>query len=117
MGGVSAVVGTLFDIALIAFFVTLVRIIITLSILHLPRHYLRNFLFCGSILGTVSLILMTFSFINNIFPGSISEIHLSDGKRQIVFLQMSHIGTYAYYKQVNKTLQDFTASGYIVYRE
>ena len=109
--------GTVFDISLIALFVTLIRIIITLSTLGFLRYFSRSFLFCGSILGAISFLLMLFAFIANSFPGSLSEIHMTNGKRQIVFMQMSHIGTQEYYDRVNHTLENLSGSGYAIYRE
>jgi hypothetical protein len=62
------------------------------------------------------MIITATAFIN-IFPAALSEIHLSNGKRELVFMQMSHIGTPKYYDEVQRRLQSLVASGYILYEE
>jgi hypothetical protein len=79
--------------------------------------FVRNSLLFGGILGFVSLFLMAFAFFSNTFPASLSSIHLTDGKRNIVYFQMSHIGTREYYKNVRSSLRALTQSGYVIYSE
>lgn len=117
IGWLRGLIGSIVDIVLIAFFVTLIRLFITRSVRWFSYHFLRNSLFCWSIIGGISAILLSFAFISNSFPGSISAIEMSDGKRHIVFMQMSHIGTEEYYAKVNLTLRELSASGYNIYRE
>ncbi len=117
IGWVAGIVGSVFDILLIGFFVTAISGFISKKDRSFGHRFLRNSLFCWSILGGFSSLLLSFAFLANAFPGSLSSIHLTDGKRQIVFMQMSHIGTRAYYDRVNHTLRDLTASGYTIYRE
>ncbi len=117
IGGVRGLIGSIVDIFLIAFFVTLIRWFISRRVLWFSHYFLRNSLFCGSIIGGISLVLLSFAYISNSFPGSLSAIQMSDGKRHIVFMQMSHIGTEEYYAKVNLALRDLSASGYSIYRE
>jgi hypothetical protein len=51
------------------------------------------------------------------FPASVGKIILSNGERNIVFFQMSHIATPDFYREVQSDLQFLTASGYTVYTE
>ncbi len=80
-------------------------------------HFLRNIFFCGSVLGFFSILLVFLAFLANTFPGALSEIQATDGKRKVVWIQMSHIGTASYYEQIYTRLQDFANKGYIIYRE
>lgn len=52
-----------------------------------------------------------------VFPASVGKIILSNGERNIVFFQMSHIATPDFYREVQSDLQSLTASGYTVYAE
>ncbi len=58
-----------------------------------------------------------FSFWNNTYPWSLSKIVLSDGKRTIVFLEMSHVATPKFYEIIRNDIIALTKSGYIAYIE
>lgn len=53
----------------------------------------------------------------HIFPASVGKIILSNGERNIVFFQMSHIATPDFYADIHNDLKSLTASGYTVYAE
>ena len=69
-------------------------------------HFLRNTFLYGSIVGVLSLLLVLSAFLSNTFPGALSDIRATDGKRGIVWIQMSHIGTARYYEDVRVRLQN-----------
>jgi hypothetical protein len=106
----------LFDIALIWFIVTIFAQIVGNRSPFFPR-LIRNTLLCGSILGFLSLLVVGFAFFSNTFPASLSSITLSSGKSEIVFVQMSHIGTREYYDDIQARLKRLSDSWYSFYRE
>jgi hypothetical protein len=114
---ISWLIGWSLDIVIIAFLITLFGAFFRKEKKTFHLYFKRNMLFCGSVLWFFSLVLLVFSFFFNTFPSALSEIHLSDGKRNIVFLQMSHIGSPSYYVDVRQSLQRLTLSGYTLYRE
>lgn len=117
LGWPLGVLGSIFDIFMIALIVTLVGRAFSRGKVEFVPFLLRNMLVCGSIIGWATVFLLSFAFYSNTFPGSLSEIHMSNGKRNIVFMQMSHIGSKSYYAQVHSRLTELTASWYYLYRE
>jgi hypothetical protein len=80
-------------------------------------HYVRSILVFTSVLWVFSSILLVFMAYQYAFPASVGKIILSNGERNIVFFQMSHIATPDFYREVQSDLQFLTASGYTVYTE
>lgn len=80
-------------------------------------HYIRSILIFTSVLWVFSSILLVFMAYQHIFPASVGKIILSNGERNIVFFQMSHIATPDFYADIHNDLKSLTASGYTVYAE
>jgi hypothetical protein len=111
------VLGALLDIAFIALIVTVFRRIFARRALSFHLHFLRNTLFCWAIIWGFSLFLVFLAVLSNTFPGALSIITLTNEKRTLVFVQMSHIGSPSYYDAVSKRLTDLARAGYSIYAE
>ncbi len=64
-------------------------------------HFLRSCLIFTSIFGIFSTILGAFIIYQNLVPGAVGKIILSNGKKEIIFYQMSHIAVPYFYEEVN----------------
>ena len=80
-------------------------------------HFIRSCLIFTSIFWVFSAILLIFILYQNLVPWAVGKIILSNGKKEIVFYQMSHIAFPHFYDRVNKDLQILSHSGSIVYTE
>ena len=117
LSGFMGIVGSVIDIVGIAIFATLISRIFSRTPAPLGTSFIKNGAIIGSVFGIFAIIILSGAFIANTWPTSISEIHMTDGNRQIVFVQMSHIGTPRYYDDVTSRLTTLAQSGYTLYRE
>lgn len=109
--------GWFFDLVLLGILMTVFSRLFRWSSLPFLRAILRNSLIFWSISGFLSIMVIIFSFWNNTYPWSLSKIVLSDGKRTIVFLEMSHVATPKFYEIIRNDIIALTKSGYIAYIE
>lgn len=65
-----------------------------------------------AIIGIFQSIFLAFIAYHNLFPGKLSDITISNGKQEVIFLQMSHIATEEFYKQKEETIYSLSASGF-----
>ena len=93
LGGLVSVFSGTFDILLIGLLITLIGRIWKKSLSGFRIQFQKNSLIFGSITGFFSLLLLVFVILSNTFPSPLSQITLSNGKRTIVFIEMSHIAT------------------------
>ena len=107
----------MFDILLIGVLITLIGRIWRKSESSFRTQFQRSSLIFGSITGFLSLLLLIFVILSNTFPSALSKITLSNGKRTIVFMEMSHIATPRFYETIRQDLERLTASGYTLYSE
>ena len=107
----------MFDILLIGVLITLIGRIWRKSESSFRTQFQRSSLIFGSITGFLSLLVLIFARLSNTFPSALSRITLSNGKRTIVFMEMSHIATPRFYETIRQDLERLTASGYTLYSE
>lgn len=117
LSGFMGIVGSVIDIVGIAIFATLLSRIFSRTPAPLGTSFIKHGAMIGSVFGIFAIIILSGAFIANTWPTSISEIHMTDGNRKIVFVQMSHIGTPRYYDDVTSRLTTLAQSGYTLYRE
>jgi hypothetical protein len=79
--------------------------------------FIRSFLLLGAITGFAVVLMVIFTIASNSFPGRLSKVSLSNGSGEIVFYQMSHIGTPRYYESIQRELAEYAKKGYIFYIE
>lgn len=77
----------------------------------------RNIIFTSNVFGVFTLVFGIALVGINSFPTSLSEVLITDGKRKVVFMQMSHIATPRYYDSVRDRLGELSREGYTIYRE
>lgn len=70
-----------------------------------------------AIIGIFQAIFLAFIGYHNAFPGKLSDITISNGKQEVIFLQMSHIATESFYKQKEQTISVLSESGYVFLME
>ena len=61
-------------------------------------------------IGFFSGILLIFMLFQNAFPAAVGKIILTNGDKTVVFYQMSHIATPAFYDQVKNGITELAAS-------
>lgn len=117
LSGFLGVIGEAIDLIMCAGVATFLILLIRWNARDFRRVYIRSFFFLSGFLGICSTILLIFIIIQNTFPGAVGKIILTNSEKTIVFYQMSHIATPAFYTEVQHDLQVLTDSGYTIYAE
>lgn len=65
------------------------------------------------ILGALIVVFVSWVGYNVFFPASLSHITLKNGTQEVVFLQMSHIGSEDFYRQTAQKIESLQKAGYI----
>lgn len=115
--GYMSLIGGIFDILFVWVSFSLIASFWKRSIHSFFSWVQKNSLIFWAVIGFFSIFLLICVYLANTFPTGLSRITLSDGKRTIVFVQMSHIATPYFYDLVSQDLQTLTASGYQIYSE
>jgi hypothetical protein len=79
---------------------------------------MRNYIFrILAFFGGIFFAFFSFIAYQHISPGYLSDITFSDGQRNVVFLEMSHIATAEFYADKREKLIQLSASGYNILME
>lgn len=115
--GFSGLLGGIFQILSCGLIASLIVRMLRGKDISFRTNFIRSTLVFASVIGFFSGILLLFIAYQSLFPAAVGKVILTNGERNIVVYQMSHIATPAFYSQVKNGITELAASGYIIYAE
>ncbi|MDD2694246.1 MAG: hypothetical protein PHY14_05025 [Candidatus Gracilibacteria bacterium] len=115
--GFSGLIGGIFQILSCGLIASLIVRMLRGKDISFRANFIRSTLVFASVIGFFSGILLLFIAYQNTFPAAVGKVILTNGDKNIVVYQMSHIATPAFYAQVKNGITELAASGYTIYAE
>jgi hypothetical protein len=109
---------TAFLSVVVASVLSLVRMIFGRKTPLSRENIVKVFLIISSLHAFLHILLFGFFFYqNSVSPAYLGRVTLSNGQKELVFQNMSHIATRSFYERVGSDVAVSTASGYTIFYE